>query len=161
MPRHSMHQNIAVIGTGIAGMSAAWLLSQRHQVTVFEQSDRLGGPSHTVDVAGADRSIPSDTGFIVYNEVTYPNLTALFRLLDVPTVASDMSFAVSLRDGGLEYASTDLRGLFAQRGNLLRPRFWRMLRDLIRFYRDAPRALPGLDDLQTLSAFLRAHNYSD
>ena len=138
MPRYHPPLDIAVIGTGIAGMSAAWLLSGRHHVTVYEQADRLGGHSNTVDVAGPTGPVAVDTGFIVYNEQTYPNLTALFRHLGVTTQASEMSFAVSLRNGALEYAGTDLRGLFAQRRNLLRPRFWRMLQDLLRFYREAP-----------------------
>jgi predicted NAD/FAD-binding protein len=161
MPRYHAPLDIAVIGTGIAGMSAAWLLSGSHRVTVYEQADRLGGHSNTVDVPGPGGPVAVDTGFIVYNEHTYPNLTALFRHLDVPTVESDMSFAVSLRDGALEYAGTDLRGLFAQRRNLLRPRFWTMLRDLLRFYREAPRDIATLDDpALSLRAYLDARGYS-
>ncbi len=144
MPRRHEPLDIAVIGTGISGMSAAWLLSGAHRVTVYEQADRLGGHSNTVDVPGPDGPVAVDTGFIVYNETTYPNLTALFHHLDVPTTCSDMSFAVSLRDGALEYSGTDLRGLFAQRRNLIRPRFWHMLRDLLRFYREAPRELAAM-----------------
>ena len=145
MPRYHAPLHIAVIGTGIAGMGAAWLLSDSHRVTVYEQADRLGGHSNTVDVPGPDGPVAVDTGFIVYIEQTYPNLTALFRHLDVPTKPSEMSFAVSLRDGALEYAGTDLRGLFAQRRNLVSPRFWRMLHDLLRFYRDAPGEMAALD----------------
>lgn len=144
MPRRHEPLDIAVIGTGISGMSAAWLLSGAHRVTVYEQADRLGGHSNTVDVPGPDGPVAVDTEFIVYNETTYPNLTALFHHLDVPTTCSDMSFAVSLRDGALEYSGTDLRGLFAQRRNLIRPRFWHMLRDLLRFYREAPRELAAM-----------------
>src|SRR3954447_24226690 len=95
------------------------------------------GHANTVEVSAASGAMPIDTGFIVYNETTYPNLTALFRHLNVSTHASDMSFAVSMNGGKLEYAGTDLRGLFAQKSNLLRPRFWGMLRDLLRFYRSA------------------------
>ena len=102
---------IAVIGSGIAGLSAAWLLSRRHRVTLYESASRPGGHSNTVDAAG----VAVDTGFIVYNEATYPNLTALFAHLGVRTKASEMSFAVSLDGGDLEYAGTDLGGLFAQR----------------------------------------------
>ena len=98
--------DIAVVGSGISGLSAAWLLSQRHRVTLFEAENRLGGHSNTVDASG----VPVDTGFIVYNEATYPNLTALFGHLGVATKPSDMSFAVSLDDGRLEYSGTGLRG---------------------------------------------------
>ena len=151
--------NIAVVGGGIAGLSAAWLLNQRHRVTVFESEPRPGGHSHTVDAPAAGGGhVPVDTGFIVYNEPSYPNLTALFAHLEVPTVASDMSFAVSQDGGTLEYAGTDLRGLFAQPRNLLRPRFWAMLRDLMRFYREAP-ALAATAGLQPLEDFLDAHGY--
>lgn len=145
-PQSDRPLKIAVVGTGIAGLSAAWLLSQRHEVTVFEAEDRIGGHSHTVDAGGA----PVDTGFIVYNEVTYPNLTALFAHLDVPTKASEMSFAVSMDGGQLEYAGTNLAGLFAQRSNLASPRFWSMLRDLVRFYRQAPSGVRNLDPSASL-----------
>jgi uncharacterized protein len=126
--------NVAVVGSGISGLSAAWLLSRRHRVTLFEAEPRLGGHSHTVNASG----YAVDTGFIVYNDVTYPNLTALLRHLGVVTKPSDMSFAVSLDDGRLEYSGTGLSGLFAQSSNALSARFWRMLLDLVRFYRQAP-----------------------
>jgi predicted NAD/FAD-binding protein len=100
-----------VIGSGISGLSAAWLLSNHHDVTVFEAADRLGGHSNTVEFESAGRSISVDTGFIVYNEVTYPNLSALFRVLEVPTSPSDMSFAVSLDDGAFEYSGGTSLGL--------------------------------------------------
>ncbi len=152
---------IAVVGSGIAGLSAAWLLSQRHEVHVFEAEGRAGGHSHTVDASTAEGQVAVDTGFIVYNEPAYPNLTALFAHLGVETQASDMSFAVSMDHGALEYAGTDLRGLFAQPANLLRPRFWSMLRDLVRFYREAPRdaaemGLMPLDDYLALRGYGRA-----
>jgi predicted NAD/FAD-binding protein len=131
--------DVAVVGSGIAGMSCAWLLSQCHRVTLYEADERPGGHSNTVALATSDGALGIDTGFIVYNETTYPNLTALFRHLGVETKPSEMSFAVSTEDGGFEYAGTDLGGLFAQRRNLVRPRFWGMMRDLLRFYRQAPR----------------------
>jgi hypothetical protein len=146
--RHNGALDIAVVGSGISGLSAAWLLSQRHKVTVFEAADRLGGHSNTVEAGG----VPVDTGFIVFNERTYPNLIALLRHLDVPTQRTVMSFAVSLDRGRLEYAG-DLRGLFAQRRNLVSPRFWSMLRDLARFYKAAPRDLPLMGD-QGLGSYL-------
>jgi hypothetical protein len=156
----SARQNIAVVGSGIAGLSCAWLLGRRHQVTLFEQAPRLGGHTNTITVAGPDGPVAVDTGFIVYNESTYPNLTALFRHLSVATRASEMSFAVSMDDGRLEYAGTDLAGLFAQRRNLLRPRFWSMLYDLLRFYRAAPRDLATLADGEvTLGAYLAREGY--
>jgi predicted NAD/FAD-binding protein len=114
-------------------MSAAWLLHDRHDIVVYEAAGRLGGHSRTVDAP-----MPVDMGFIVYNEANYPNLVALFHHLNVPTKLSDMSFAVSLDQGRLEYGGNDLGQLFAQKRNLLSPRFWSMLRDLARFHREAP-----------------------
>ncbi|WP_431203506.1 NAD(P)/FAD-dependent oxidoreductase [Bradyrhizobium betae] len=154
-------KRIAVVGTGISGMSVAWLLSQKHDVTVYEQDRRLGGHSNTVEVSTPDGTVPVDTGFIVYNEKTYPNLTALFGHLDVPTHPSEMSFAVSLEEGELEYSGSSLNGLFAQRSNVFRPRFWSMLGDLWRFYREAPRDLSSLDDLSSLEQYLDAGTYGE
>jgi len=140
-------------------MSAAWLLSQSCEVVVYEQARRLGGHSNTIDVPGAG---PVDMGFIVYNPATYPNLTALFQHLDVPTQDSDMSFAVSRGAGGKEYAGTGLNGLFAQRRNLVDPRFWAMLRDLVRFYRQASRdAVGGLPESLSLGEYLVANRYGE
>jgi hypothetical protein len=141
--------NIAVIGQGIAGMSAAWLLSPRHRVTVYEAGPRFGGHSHTVEAPGPGGPIPVDMGFIVYNEANYPNFTALLAHLGAPTAFTDMSFGVSLDDGDLEYASTDLGTLFAQPRNLVRPRFWSMLKDLVRFCRQAPGHACALDAQMT------------
>jgi hypothetical protein len=154
-------KRIAVIGTGISGLAAAWLLSQRHDVTVYERDRRLGGHSNTVVVNTYDGDVAVDTGFIVYNEKTYPNLTALFAHLGVPTQPSGMSFAVSLADGALEYSGSGLKGLFAQRRNVFRPRFWSMLNDLWRFYREAPRDLSSLDDLSSLEQYLDAGYYGE
>jgi predicted NAD/FAD-binding protein len=151
---------IAVVGTGISGMAAAWLLSRRHAVTVYEASDRLGGHTNTLDAPTAGGgTIPVDTGFIVYNEPNYPNLVALFDHLGVETRASDMSFAVSLDGGALEYGSTNLKALFAQKRNVLRPRFWSMLRDLQRFYRTAPHTVDHDDQSTTLGGYLARHGY--
>ncbi len=154
--------NIAIIGTGIAGMSAAWLLSQKHDITVYESAPRLGGHTNTINVPGLDGATPVDMGFIVYNPATYPNLTSLFRHLDVATQPSDMSFAVSLRGGAMEYAGTDLGGLFAQKSNLLNPRFWFMLRDLVRFYREGSRdARTGASLDMSLGEYLSANGYGE
>ncbi|MCX7380114.1 MAG: FAD-dependent oxidoreductase [Alphaproteobacteria bacterium] len=151
-------QRIAVVGTGIAGLSAAWLLSRHHEVTVYEAAARIGGHSHTVVTP---EGIAVDMGFIVYNEANYPNLTALFAHLGVATLASDMSFAVSLDGGGLEYNGTDIPGLFAQRRNLIRPRFIRMVRDILRFYRSAPAHVAELwETMEPLGTYLDRHGYS-
>jgi predicted NAD/FAD-binding protein len=157
---------IAVVGTGIAGMAAAWLLSHRHRVTVYEQAPRIGGHSHTIEATrtygdGTATAVPVDTGFIVYNDRTYPNLVALFRHLDVPTKPSEMSFAVSLGNGALEYGGDEKPHLlFAQPRNLFRPRFWHMIRDLLRFYRDAPADLAWLQDgLLDLGTYLAQRGY--
>ena len=150
--------DIGVIGSGIAGLSAAWLLSQRHRVTLYESANRPGGHGNTIDAMTASGPVPVDTGFIVYNEQTYPNLTALFRHLGVATRETVMTLAVSLDDGRLEYACTNLASLFAQRRNLISPRFWSMLWDLARFYREAPKH--GRDS-GNLGAFLDAHGYGE
>jgi len=127
---------------------------------VYEQNPRAGGHSNTVDTYNGRGLTPVDTGFIVYNERNYPNLVALFEHLDVPTKASEMSFSASLGAGSFEYAGTDLNGLLGQRSNIFRPRFWRMMRDLLRFYREAPGALddPSTIDL-SLGDYLRRENY--
>jgi predicted NAD/FAD-binding protein len=151
---------IAIVGTGISGLSAAWLLSQRHDVTVYERADRVGGHSNTVSAKVDGHSIPVDTGFIVFNRKAYPNLTALFDLLQVPTERSNMSFAVSLDDGALEYSGSGLSGLFGQPNNLMRPRFWSMLHDVLRFYRNVPHEVGLNEDLQiSLGEYLDRGRY--
>jgi predicted NAD/FAD-binding protein len=144
-------------------MAAAWLLAPRHDVTVYERAGRLGGHSNTVEAATSAGVIPVDTGFIVYNEATYPNLTALFAHLGVETKPSDMSFGVSIRGGALEYSGGDLgglNGLLAQRRNIVRPRFWAMVRDLLRFYREAPKEVAALPPETTLGEYLCERRYS-
>ncbi|TCR63054.1 hypothetical protein EV560_109148 [Bosea sp. BK604] len=151
---------IAVIGAGISGLSAAWLLGQGHEVVLFEAAPRLGGHANTVRIAGDDGETPVDTGFIVYNEATYPNFVALMEHLRVATQPTEMSFAVSLDQGRLEYSGTGVAGLFAQRSNLVRPRFWSMLQDIIRFYRTASRdALAGGAANLSLGDYIAAGGY--
>jgi uncharacterized protein len=157
----SIRLKIAVVGTGISGLSAAWLLSRKHDVTLYEQADRLGGHSNTVVVKIGGRTVPVDTGFIVFNRHTYPNLTSLLAYLQVPTQSSNMSFAASLDNGAFEYAGgTGLRGLVAQKRNVVRPRFLSMLADVRKFYAAATRdaANPDLAYL-TLGDYLEAGGY--
>jgi uncharacterized protein len=151
---------IAVIGTGISGLSAAWLLQPKHDVTVYEKAGRVGGHSNTVSVRLDGVDLDVDTGFIVYNATTYPNFVELLRVLGVESHDTDMSFAASLDGGRIEYSGASLAGLFSQRSNLLRPRFWRMLADLVRFYASATRdaRLPMAEDT-TLGEYLAAGRY--
>ncbi|MCG8492405.1 MAG: FAD-dependent oxidoreductase [Sneathiellales bacterium] len=128
---------IAVIGSGISGLSAAWLLSKNHDVDLFEKDHRLGGHANTQIVTLDHKEVAVDTGFIVYNNHTYPNLTALFDLLKIETSPTTMSFAVSSQKGAQEYAGSGLAALFARRLNLINPVFLKMLRDIRRFYAHA------------------------
>ncbi|WP_374352491.1 NAD(P)/FAD-dependent oxidoreductase [Chitinimonas sp.] len=145
---------IAVIGGGISGIASAWLLSRRYQLSLFEANDYVGGHTNTVDITLEGQTYPVDTGFLVFNNQTYPNLIALFDELKVPVHASDMSFGVSVDQGRVEWAGTDLGTVFAQRRNLLSPRFLGMLRDILRFNKAAPAylqaALAGGHTLGTL-----------
>lgn len=150
---------VAVVGSGISGLLAAHLLSVRHDVTVFEADDRIGGHTNTIDVVGADgRSRAVDTGFIVYNERNYPRFTALLQRLGVASQPTTMSFSVRCERSGLEYSS---EALFAQRRNALRPSHWRMLLEIVRFHRLAPRLLAAGDDSLELGRFLRERRFSD
>lgn len=127
---------IAVVGSGIAGLGAAWALTRAHEVTVYEAGSSLGGHAHTAEVADRGRRVPVDTGFIVYNERNYPNLVRLFEAIGTRTEASDMSFSVSVDDGGFEYRAR-LAGLAVQPSNLLRPSYLRMIGEIVRFAREA------------------------
>ena len=153
---------IAVVGSGISGLAAGWLLNRKHEVHVFEKRPRLGGHTHTVVHEVEGRELALDTGFVVYNETTYPNLTRAFAELEVATRASDMSFSVSCRNPDLEYASHSLRGLFAQPSLALSGSYIRMLVDVVRFGRRGRRLLAGSGDPDaTIADFLDDGGFSD
>lgn len=158
MTRHeTLRPRVAVIGGGVAGLSCAWLLGRTCEVTVFETDSRIGGHANTVEAPGAKEPVPVDTGFIVYNEDNYPNFTALLAHLGVKSLPADMALSVTLDEGGFEYSS---QALFAQRRNLLNPRFLGMLADVTRFYREAPQDLVELEGpLTSLDDYLAAKGY--
>ena len=152
---------IAVVGSGISGLSAAWLLSRQHDVVLYEANERLGGHTDTHDVHVDGQALRVDTGFIVHNPIHYPLLTRLFAELGVASQETTMSFSVQDAGTGLEYNATTLDSLFCQRRNLVSPRFWGMLRDLARFYREAPALLALVGHGPTLGDYLRDHRYGD
>ena len=154
-------RRIAVVGAGISGLACAWLLARHYEVSLFEAGDYLGGHTNTVEVSLEGQRYPVDTGFLVFNEKTYPNLIALFALLGVESVETEMSFAVSLENPDLEWAGSNLATIFGQKRNLLRPAFWSMLSDILRFNRESTAWLlshPG--DERCLHDFLEAGGYS-
>ena len=153
-------QRIAVIGSGISGLASAWLLAPHHDVVLYEAGTYLGGHTNTVDVTVDGITHPVDTGFLVYNTATYPNLIAMLRELQVGSYATDMSFGVSMDQGRLEWSGTDLDSVFAQRSNLLSPGFLGMLRDILRFNKSALAYLEAsLANPVSLGALLDAEHY--
>jgi len=150
---------IAIIGSGIAGNVAAHRLHKEHEITVFEAGAHVGGHTHTHEIDSHGERYAIDTGFIVFNDWTYPNFIALLSELGVESQASVMSFSVRNEASGLEYNGTTINTLFAQRSNLLRPSFYRMLRDIVRFNREAPALLASSTDI-ALGDYLAAHHYS-
>ncbi len=152
---------IAIIGTGVAGSVVARTLAREHDITVFEADSRIGGHVNTIDVDVCGQTFSVDTGFIVFNDRTYPNFIALLDELGVAARRSDMSFSVRDERVGLEYNGTTLNTLFAQRRNLVRPSFYRMIRDILRFNREAPSLLDSAMPDLPLERYLRSHNYSD
>ncbi len=156
---------VAVIGSGVSGLSAALRLQAHHDVVLYESDARAGGHANTVDVQLDGIRAPVDTGFLVYNERTYPHLIALFKELGVPEAPTDMSFAASIGPHQFEWCGSNIPALFAQPSNLFRPSFWRMLRDILRFNREAT-ALATTEDAQArldepLERFLERERYSD
>ena len=151
---------IAIIGSGIAGNVAAYTLRQAHDITVFESGSYVGGHTNTVDVYEDDRSIAVDTGFIVFNDRTYPNFIRLLDEIGQASQPSEMSFSVQADDGKIEYSGSSLNGLFAQRRNIVRPPFYRMIRDILRFNRTTLPGIDRLDDEETLGNYLRKNGYS-
>ena len=152
---------IAIVGTGISGLTSASLLHQDHEVHLFEANDYVGGHTNTITVTDNEQHVKVDTGFIVFNEQNYPNLCRLFDKLNVPSRNSDMSFSVHSEKSGLEYNGSGLNRLFCQRQNLLNPSYWIMLKDIVRFHQHAPVLLAnGLDDATTVKQFGRQYAYS-
>ena len=152
---------IAIVGSGISGLVCAHKLRREHDITLLESEPRLGGHTHTVQVELDGESHWIDTGFIVLNDWTYPHFIELLDELKVGTRPTSMSFSVRCDRSGLEYNGTSLNGLFAQRKNLLRPRFYRLLSEIMRFNREAIAALQGLDERTTVGQFLATGKYSD
>lgn len=155
--------NIAVIGSGISGLSCAHYLSTAHQVSVFEAGGKIGGHTATVDVRLGTRNYAIDTGFIVFNDWTYPHFIELMNELGVPSKATEMGFSVHDQKTGLEYSGTNINTLFAQRRNLLSPSFLRMVRDILRFNKQSVADLDAgrVDDAETLGHYLKRNGYSD
>ena len=150
---------IAIIGSGISGLTAAYRLSDRHEVTVYEANACIGGHTHTVEVTSSAAPLFVDTGFIVYNRVNYPRFDKLLHELRVATQPSEMSFSVRCDETGFEYAGNSLNSLFAQRSNLVNPAFYGMLRDILRFNRRVPKLLTQPDDGETLGHYLAREGY--
>ena len=153
-------QKIAIVGSGVSGLVTAYLLHPDHDITLFEANDYIGGHTHTTEVEQEGRIYSVDTGFIVFNEHTYPNFVRLLNRLNVASQTSDMSLSVRCEATGLEYNGTSLNKLFAQRRNLYRPSFHRMLKDILRFYRESRELLDGEDHSTTLGDYLAQNRYS-
>ena len=146
---------IAVIGSGISGLSAAYYLSKKYKVDLFEQDDHFGGHSHTYEIKTKNKTISVDLGFIVFNELTYSNLLNFFKELDVAYEKSDMSFAVSVQNTNIEYGGKGLKALFANKLNILNFNFIKMIREIISFYKTAPSLLDNDIENETLGGYLK------
>ncbi len=152
---------IAVIGSGISGLSAAYYLSKKHKVDLFEQDDHFGGHSFTYDIKEGDKVTPVDLGFIVFNELTYPNLIKFFQELDVPFEKSNMSFAVSIKNTNVEYGGSNLNAIFANKKNLFNIKFLKMINEIISFYKKAPLLLSQNITEETLGGYLKKSKLSN
>lgn len=163
MKSNSMNniKTIAIVGTGISGLTAAYILCREYDITLFEANHYIGGHTNTVDVYENDTKYAIDTGFIVFNEKTYPNFTKLLKQLDVKKQKSNMSFSVSSYKNNLEYSGDTLNSLFSQRKNLVNPKFYRLLYDLYRFNKEAKKFIQKQTHAITLNAFTHQKNYSD
>ena len=151
---------LAVVGSGISGLSAAYHFSKNHKVDLFEQDDHFGGHSLTYDIKEEDKVVPVDLGFIVFNEQTYPNLISFFRELDVPFEKSNMSFSVSVKDSNVEYGGSGLNAIFANKKNLLNFKFLKMINEIISFYKKAPSLLNHNLSEDTLGNYLEKSKLS-
>ena len=151
---------IAVIGSGISGLSSAYYLSKKYKVDLFEKDDHFGGHSYTYEIKEKDKIVPVDLGFIVFNEVTYPNLIRFFKHLNVPYEKSDMSFSVSIKNSNIEYSGSGLGGLFANKSNLFNLKFLNMIKEIISFYKIAPELLNEEIKEQTLGDYLKEKKFS-
>jgi len=158
-----MKKRIAIVGSGIAGLTSAWLLKDKYDVFLYEANDYAGGHTQTTDVEILGRTWPVNTGFIVYNDWTYPNFIRLMELLGVKSEESDMSFSVKCERTGLEYNGHTLNTLFAQRRNIFKPSFWGMIRDILRFNKESREELAGdsIDQSETLGSYLNRKGYGD
>ncbi len=151
---------IAVVGSGISGLSAAFYLSKKYKVDLFEQDEHFGGHSYTYDIKKNNKTIPVDLGFIVFNELTYPNLINFFHELDIPFEKSDMSFSVSIQDSNVEYGGSGLKSIFANKLNIFNLNFLRMIKEIISFYKTAPALLKKDLNEETLGTYLDKSNLS-
>ena len=151
---------VAVIGSGISGLSSAYYLSKKYKVDLFEKDDHFGGHSYTYEIKERDKIVPVDLGFIVFNEVTYPNLIKFFKHLNIPYEKSNMSFSVSIKNSNIEYSGSGLGGLFANKSNLFNFKFLNMIREIISFYKIAPELLNEEIKEQTLGDYLKKKNFS-
>ena len=150
---------IAVIGSGISGLSASYFLSKKHHVDLFEKEDRFGGHSYTIDVIENKKRIPVDIGFIVFNHLTYPNLINFFNEIDIEIEKSDMSFSVSVEGTNFEYCGKGLKGIFANKSNFLNIKFIRMFLEILKFYKLCDK-ISNIDQVITLDEFLKKNRWS-